>query len=120
MMRPALHMLNPLPAQLLLEARRAPPRRVLAPLVGQDLPRRAVVGNRPRERLQHERAPLVVRHHETHQVPRVIIQERRHVHPLLAPEQEGKEIRLPQLIRLGALEAPLRRLAPGLHPSRGA
>jgi len=110
--RPALDMLDALAPQLLLKARRAAPSRVLAPLVGQDLPRRPIVGDRPRERLQHQGAPLVVRHHQAHQVPRVIIQERHHVHPLVAPKQEGEQIRLPKLIRLGALEAPLLRLGP--------
>ena len=115
-MRPALHMLDALAAQLLFKARRAPPRRVLAPLIGEDLARCAVVSNRPRERLQHQSAPLVVRHHQAHQISRVIIQERRHVHPLLAPQKKREQIRLPQLIGLGALKAPLRGLRPRLCP----
>ena len=52
----------------------------------------------------------MVRHHETHQVARVVIQERRHVHPLMAPKKEREQIRLPQLVGLGALKAPLLRL----------
>jgi hypothetical protein len=74
-----------------------------------------MVGNRPRERLQHERAPLVVRHREAHQVPRVIVQERRDIYPLLAPKQEREQIRLPQLVRLGPLKATPLRLRPRLH-----
>ena len=55
----------------------------------------------------------MVRHHQAHQVARVVIQKRRHVHPLMAPQQEGEQIRLPQLVGLGALKAPLLRLGPG-------
>jgi hypothetical protein len=110
MVWPALDVADALAAKLLLEPRLAPPGGVLAPLVGQDLARGAVVRNPPRERLEHERAPLMVRHHETYEVARVIVQERRHVHPFVAPKEEGEEVRLPQLIRLGALKAPLRRL----------
>jgi hypothetical protein len=107
MVRAALDVADAVAAKLFLEPRLAAPGRVLASLVGQDLARGAIVGNPARERLQHERAPLVVRHHQAHEVARVIIQERRHVHPLVATQQECKEIRLPQLIGLRALEAPL-------------
>ena len=115
-MRPALHVPDAMAAKLLLESRLATPRRVLAPLVGEDLARRPVVRDPARERLHHQRAPLMVRHHQAHQVARVIIQERRHVHPLVFPEQKREEVRLPQLIGLRALEAPLLRL--GLRPRR--
>jgi hypothetical protein len=110
MVRPALDVADALAAKLFLESCLASPSGVLAPLVGQDLARGAIVGNPPRERLEHQRAPLVVRHHQAHEVARVIIQERRHVHPLVAPKEERKEVRLPKLVGLGALKAPLRRL----------
>ena len=67
-MRSALHVVDPLAAKLLLEPRLPAPGRVLAPLIGQDLARHPIVGDRARERLQHERAPLVVRHHQAHEI----------------------------------------------------
>lgn len=112
MVRAALHVPDTVAPELLLEPRLTPPGRVLAPLVGQNLARRAIVGDCPRQRLQHKRAPLVMRHHQAHEIARMVIQERRHVHPLMTPEQERKEIRLPELIGLGALKAPLLRLGP--------
>jgi hypothetical protein len=115
MMRPALHMANAVAAKLLLEPRLAAPGGVLPALVSQDLARRAVVGYGACQSLHHERAPLVVRHHQAHQVARMIIEERRHVDPLVLAQQEGEEIRLPELIRLGALEAPLPRFRLWLH-----
>ena len=111
MMRPALHMLDAMTLQLRLELRTATPGGVLAALVGQDLPRRTVVGNATRQRLQHQYAPLVVCHRKTHQIPRVIVQERRHIDALVTPQQERKKVRLPQLIGFGALEVLNRALA---------
>ena len=61
--RAALHMPNAVAPKLLLEARLAAPRGVLASLIGQDLARRPVIGDTPVERLHHKRAPLMVRHH---------------------------------------------------------
>ena len=113
--RPALHVANALAPKLLLEPRLATPGGVLAPLIGEDLARRAMVGNPARQRLEHERAPLVVRHHQAHDIARMIIQERRDINPLVAPKEEGEEVRLPQLIGLRALEAPRRHLGSWLH-----
>jgi hypothetical protein len=36
----------------------------------------------------------------------VVVHEARQVQPLVAPEQEREDVRLPQLVGLGALEAP--------------
>ena len=47
MLRPALDVMDALPPQLLLEFGRTAPGRVLPPLVGQDLPRRAEIGQAP-------------------------------------------------------------------------
>ena len=94
-MGPALYMPDALAAKLLLEPRLAPPSRVLAPLVGQDLARGAVVGDPAGKCFHHQRAPLVVRHHEAHEIPGVVIQERRHIHPLVAAQQKREEVRLP-------------------------
>jgi hypothetical protein len=43
-------------------------------------------------------------HRQAHQIPGVIVQERRHIDPLMAPQQERKEIRLPQLVGLSPFE----------------
>jgi hypothetical protein len=104
MVRAALHMLDAVTLQLRLELRAATPGGVLPALVGQDLPRRPVVGNASRQRLQHQHAPLVMRHRQTHQIPGVIIEERRHIDPLVTAQQEREQVRLPQLVGLGALE----------------
>ncbi len=50
-----------------------------------------------------------MRHHQRHQVARVVVHEGGDVEPLVTPQQEGEDVRLPQLIRLGALKAVLRR-----------
>lgn len=47
-MRPALHMPDAVAPQLLLEVRRAAPRRVLTSLIGEDLLRRSVLRDRSR------------------------------------------------------------------------
>jgi hypothetical protein len=115
-MRTALHMIDAVALQLRLELRASSPRGVLPPLIGQDLSRRAIVGDAAREPLEHQDAPLVMRHRKTHQVAGVIIQERCHVDALVPPEQERKKIRLPQLVGLGAFEVLHGLLAP--HPLR--
>jgi hypothetical protein len=102
---PALHVRDAVSPELLLERGRAPPRRVLAPLVGEDLARGAVVGDGARECFHHERALLVMRHHQAHEITRVIVHEGGDIDALVAAQQEREEIRLPQLVGLGALEA---------------
>ena len=114
--RAALHVRDAVALELRLELRRAAPRRVLPALVGEDLPRCPVRRDPARERLEHQRAPLVVRHREAHQEPRVIVEERRHVHPLVAAQQEREQVRLPQLVRLRPLEARRCRSRPRLEP----
>lgn len=108
MVRAALHVLDAVAAQLRLKLRRAAPRRVLAALVGEDLPRRSILRDAVSQGLQHQRAALVVGHRKTHQVAGVVIEKRGDVDPLVPPQQEREQIRLPQLVRLGTLEA-LRR-----------
>jgi len=61
-MRAALYVMDPVPLELRLELGRAAPRGVLPTLVGQDLPGRAAIGDPARERFEHERASLVMRH----------------------------------------------------------
>jgi hypothetical protein len=109
MVRPALDVPDPLAAQLLLEVRVPAPGHVLAPLVRQHLARRPVLGNPPRQRLQYQRRALVVRHHQGHQVPRVVVHEGGHVQTLMPPQEKREDVRLPELIRLRALESMLGR-----------
>jgi hypothetical protein len=49
--------------------------------------------------------------HVRDQKARVVIHESRQVEPLLPPQQEGKDVGLPELIRLSPLETPHRVLA---------
>lgn len=79
----ALDVLDPVAAKLRLKLGRAPPGRVLPPLIGEDLPRRAVLGNATGQCLEHQGAALVVGHRQAHQIPRVIIQKRRHIEPFV-------------------------------------
>jgi hypothetical protein len=107
MVRPALDVPNALPTQLLLEVRVPAPGHVLTALIGQHLPRRAVLGNAPRQRFQHQRRALVVRHHQGHQVARVVVHEGGHVQTLMPPQQKREDVGLPELVRLRALESML-------------
>ena len=104
-MRAALHVVDPLTLELRLKLRRAAPRGVLPTLVGQDLPRRTAIGDPARERLEHERASLVMGHRQAHEVARLIVEECRDVDALVLAQEEREEVRLPELIGLGALEA---------------
>jgi hypothetical protein len=115
MVRAALDVLDPVASQLRLELRRAAPRRVLAPLVGQNLPWRSILRNAARQRFQHQSAALMVGHRQAHEITRVIIEKRRDIDPFVPPQQEREQIRLPQLVRLSALEALRDGLGPRLH-----
>jgi hypothetical protein len=114
MVRPALDVPDAVPAELLLKARLPAPGRVLPPLVGQDLARGPVVGDPARQGLEDQGRPLMVREDTGHDVARVIIEERRHPDALVPAQAKGKEVRLPELVGLRPLEAPLRRA--GLGP----
>jgi hypothetical protein len=113
--RATLHVRNPVASQLLLEGGRATPRGVLPPLIGENLARSPMVGNAPRQGFHHERASLVVCHHQAHQVARVIVHECGHIDALVPAQKEREEIRLPQLVRFRALEAHYLRTRPGLR-----
>jgi len=115
MMRPALYVLDAVTLQLRFELGRAAPGRVLAALIGQDLPRRSVLGDAAAQCLEHQHASLVMRDRKTHQIPGVIVQERRNIQPLVPAKQEREQIRLPQLVRLRPLEVLHLHLAP--YPS---
>jgi len=118
MVRSALDVLDAVPLQLRLELGAATPRGVLPALIGQDLPRRTVLGDAARERLQHQHTSLVMRHRKAHQVSGVIIQERGHIYAFVAAQQERKKIRLPQLVRLGSLKVLHDVLALDAPPGR--
>jgi hypothetical protein len=107
MVRPALDVTDALTTQLLLEVGVPAPGHVLTSLIRQHLPRRAVLGDAARQRLQDQRRPLVMRHHQGHQVARVVVHEGRHVQPLLPSQQKREDVRLPKLVRFGTLESVL-------------
>jgi hypothetical protein len=106
----ALHMPNTVTAELALEVGLAAPRRVLSPLIGEHLLRISVLRYPAGERLHHELGPLMVREGVRDDEARVIVHEGRQVQPLLASQQEGEDVRLPELIGGGPLEAPRRVL----------
>ncbi len=122
-LRPALDVPDAIASQLALEVRLAPPRRVLPALVGEDLLRSAVGGEAPGERLHHQLRALVVRQRVRDDEARVVVHERRQVEPLMASEQEREDVRLPELVGAGPLEASVRVIArrrrlPGLEQAR--
>jgi hypothetical protein len=110
-LRTALDVADALTPKLLLEVRLPSPRRVLAPLVGQDLLRRAVGRDATRQRLHHQRRPLVMRQRPRHQESRVVVHEGRQVQPLVASEQKRENVRLPHLVGRCPLETPRSVLA---------
>jgi hypothetical protein len=73
MMRPALHVHDPVATQLRFELRRAAPSSVLPTLIGQNLARRPVVGNPPSECLKYQGAALMMSQSETDKVTGVIV-----------------------------------------------
>jgi hypothetical protein len=103
----ALDVMDPLPLQLSLEIRVAAPGRVLTTLIRQDLAWSPVFGNATRERFQDQRRALMVGHHQRHHVPRVVVHEGGDVEPVMTAQEEGEDVRLPELIRLRALETVL-------------
>lgn len=110
-LRAALDVPDAVEVELALEVSLAAPRGVLAPLVGQDFSRLAERGDAPVERFDDELGALMVREVVRDDEARVVVHERRHVEALLTAEQEREDVRLPELIRLRALEASRRVLA---------
>jgi hypothetical protein len=102
--RAALQVLDTLTPKLLRKFRLPSPRHVLATLVRQHLARRSVLRDPTSQRLHHQRRALMVRHHQRHQVPRVVVHEGRHVQPLVPSQQKREYVRLPQLVRLRSLK----------------
>jgi hypothetical protein len=120
-MRARHHVLDPLADEQLLKVALPAPRVVLPPLVGQHFLGLAKLGDPLEQRLAHELLALVEREAKAHHVPAVIIQEDGEEDALtVAGEHEARNVALPQIARVGALEAPRkRRLPPALRHRRG-
>ena len=95
MMGPALHVHDPMAMQLRLELSRAAPGSVLSTVIGQDLARCSVVGNPASQRLEHQRTTLMMGKCQAAQITRVIIEECRHVQPLVLAQSKREQVRLP-------------------------
>ncbi|HET9449884.1 MAG TPA: hypothetical protein VFO83_03340, partial [Aggregicoccus sp.] len=103
----ALHVPHPEAAQLRFEFRGAAPGGVLPAVVRQHLLGRAV-GRKPAlEGLQHQAALLVVGDDARDDEARAVVQEGGHVDARVAAQQEGENVRLPQLVGPRPLEARL-------------
>jgi hypothetical protein len=106
--RAALDVPDALPLELGLELRLAAPGRVLTAVVGERLLRDAEGGDALLEGLHHQRRLHVVRDGPADDEAAVVVHEDGDVEPLMLAQQEGKDVRLPQLVRRRALEARLR------------
>jgi len=116
MMGPAFDVVNPILAQLRLEAGRASPTRVLTALIGEHFFGHAVLRDRRAVHLQHVLRRLAAKHVQPHHVAGVIIEKADEV-GVLAPQPEGKDIGLPHLVGSGPFEeARLGWIALGLAP----
>lgn len=105
---PTLDVLDVLPAQLGLELRLPSPCRVLTAVVRQHLARCAEGRDASLERLHHQRRALMVRDCVADDEAAVVVHEDCHVQPLMPSQQEGEDVRLPELVWLGPLEARVR------------
>gem|GEM_PF-4177177 len=110
-LRPALDVPDAVLTQRLLEGRLPAPGGVLPTLVGQDLLRRPVRGDPALEGLEDQARLLVVRQRVGDQVARVVVHERCHVQALVLAQEEGEDVRLPELVRCRPLEAARRMRA---------
>lgn len=115
MLRPALHVTDPVQPKLLLEVRLAAPRRVLPTLIRQHLLRLAVRRDSALEGLHHQLRLLMVREVMRHDEARVVVHESGQVQPLVTTQQEREDVRLPELIRLCAFEPTRWMLARSRH-----
>jgi hypothetical protein len=106
--RAALDVLDALTLELGLELRLASPRRVLAAVVGERLLRHAESRNAFLEGLHHQCWLLMMGDGVADDEAAVVVHEDCHVQPLVASQQEGENVWLPELIWRGALEACFR------------
>jgi hypothetical protein len=105
-LRPTADVLDAHPLQRLLELRLAAPHRVLPAVVRQHLRRLSVRSDASLECLHHQRGLLMMCERVADHEATVVIHEHADVQPLRAPQPERKNVRLPQLVRRRALEAP--------------
>jgi hypothetical protein len=103
MMRPALDVVDPILAQLCLEAGRAAPTAVLAALIREHFFGYAVLRDCRAVHLQHVLRRLAAKHVQPHHVAGVIIEKADEV-GVLASQTEGKDIGLPHLVGSRPLE----------------
>ena len=103
MMRPALEVVDPILAQLRLEAGRAAPTAVLAALIREHFFGHAVLRDRRAVHLQHVLGSLAAKHVQPHHVAGVIIEKADEV-GVLAAQTESEDVGLPHLVGGGALE----------------
>jgi hypothetical protein len=111
-MGPALDVMDPILAQLRLEARSSPPTGILASLIGEHLFGHARFGHRRAIDLQNVLGRLAAKDVRSHQVAGEIVHEPDEV-GVLAAQAEGEDVGLPQLVGRRALkEARLGGIAP--------
>ena len=114
MMGPAFDVVDPILAQLRLEAGGSAPTGVLTALIGEHFFGHAVLRDRRAVHLQHVLRRLAAKQVQPHQVAGVIIEKADEV-GVLASQPEGKDIGLPHLVGSGPLEeARFGRIALGL------
>lgn len=111
MLGTAADVLDAHPRQRLLEFGLPAPHRVLAAVVGQYLGRLAVRRDAMLQGLHHQRGLLVVRERVTDHEAAVVVHEHANVQTLGTPQSKCENVRLPQLVRRRALEAPGQMLA---------
>src|SRR5512143_488693 len=102
-MGPALQVVDMILPELGLEAGGTPPAGELPALVGEHLLGDAVLGYGPAVDLQDMLRRLTPEDVQSHHVAGVVIQEADQV-GVLAPQAEGEDVGLPELVRRGALE----------------
>jgi hypothetical protein len=102
---PGADMLDALFRELLLKARLPAPVGVLPPVVGQHLLGNPVFGHRPAVALEHVLRRLAAVKPQGGDVAAVVVDEADQV-SVLAPQPEGHDVALSQLVRTGPLEEP--------------
>jgi len=117
-MRLAAEVVDPILLQFLLETGLAPPRGVLAAIVGEHLLGNPVLANRRAIHLQHVLGTLATEQVQSHDVARMVVDESDQVR-ILATQPKREDVRLPHLVGCAAFKESwlgwvLRRLPPPL------
>jgi len=102
-MRSALDVVNPILAQLRLEARGPAPTGILTALIGEHLFGHPILGHRRAVHLQDVLGRLAAKDVYPYQVTGVVIHKADHV-GVLPSQTEGEDIGLPHLVGRGALK----------------